>query len=116
MYITATIPASGTTSAWIPTSSFGSIDSERLAIVGIYAPTGASQTSCAIQGSFAGGADAGFDVLDSVGIAKTFPVAANKLTDIPPAMNPMALPPYIRVKLPAPAAAEYEYKIGLRLV
>lgn len=116
MYISATVANGADASSWIPTSNLNSSNREYLAIVGVYAPTGTTQTSCSIQGSWTGGSDAGFDVLDSYGAAKTHPIAAGKLTDIIPGANPMALPPYIRLKLPTTVSADREFKIGIRPV
>lgn len=116
MYISATVANGADTSSWISTSNINSTERERLAIVGVYTPTGTTQTSCSIQGSWVGGSDTGFDVLDSYGAAKTHPIAAGKLTDIIPGSNPMALPPYIRIKLPSTVSADREFKIGIRPV
>lgn len=116
MYIFAKVANGADTSSWIPTSNLNSAERERLVIVGVFAPTGTTQTSCSIQGSWTGGSDAGFDVLDSYGSAKTIPISAGKLTDILPGQNPMSLPPYIRIKLPSTVSADREFKIGIRPV
>ncbi len=117
MYINATVPNGQSFSAWINVGNINSSERERLAIVGVYAPIGLTQTSCSIQGSWTGPGDTnGFDILDQYGNAKTIPVTAGKLTDITPSQNPMALPPYIRVKLPSNATDERKFNIGLRPV
>lgn len=117
MYITTTVPDGVAVSAWVPTSNIQSADRDRLAIVGVYAPVGLTQPTCSIQGSWSGGNDAtGFDVLDQYGNAKSIPLTAGKLTDVIPAQNPMALPPYIRVKLSGNATADRIFQIGLRPV
>ena len=117
MYINATIPSGQSVSNWINVGNINSSERERLAIVGVYAPIGLTQTSCSIQGSWTGTGDAtGFDIIDQYGAAKSFVVAAGKLTDIPPGQNPMALPPYIRVKLPSNATADRTFNVGLRPV
>lgn len=118
MYISATVPKGEAVSAWINVGNINSSERERLAIVGVYAPIGLTQTSCSIQGSWTGGpGDAtGFDIIDQYAAAKSFVVAAGKLSDIPPGQNPMALPPYIRVNLPSNATADRTFNIGLRPV
>lgn len=117
MYINATVPNGEAVSAWINVGNINSSERERLAIVGVFAPTGTTQTSCSIQGSWTGPGDTtGFDVIDTYGSAKTITISAGKLTDINPAQNPMVLPPYIRLKLPSTVSADREFRVGLRLV